>query len=321
VLLIIVGFETMTRVVDCTVFFNENDLFRLRFEELKSCVTDFIVVEATRTHAGARKGIFFDDHWLASAEQKDKVLHFIVDDLPGAERDSVANRWLPEQFQRNSIIRPLMELGLSDDDIVLISDVDEIPSDTSVQEAIELLDKFDIVIFEQKLKKYFLNNGSQVGSNNAPWLGTVACKFGWMRLILPQGARLGDPLRPRSGCLAWGYARPLYPYEARVSNAGWHLSSMGGMEAVTVKHRSIAEAITAGTREPIHRSPLGAHNFRAFRQNNQDAIASFMEQYCPILLPVTPKDAGGLDRLGIPDAIKKDVMSYQSLFYFTDPLD
>jgi hypothetical protein len=310
----------MPRVIDCCVFFSENALFRLRFEELKSCVSQFIVVEATRTHAGAAKGIFFDHHWLTS-DETDRVVHFIIDDLPGVEHDSVANRWLPEQFQRNSIIRPLMKLGLSDDDVVLISDIDEIPSAAGVQQAVELLDKYEVVIFEQKMKKYFINNESDTHFNNVPWLGTVACKFRWIRVILPQGARLGDPLSPRSACLANGYGRALYPYEARVSNGGWHLSSMGGMEAVAIKLRSIAEGFVGLKREPILRPAAGAHNYPAFRQSNKDAIASFLTDYCPVLAPLSPNDTDGLDRLDIPTAIKKDVMSYQSLFYFTEPLD
>jgi beta-1,4-mannosyl-glycoprotein beta-1,4-N-acetylglucosaminyltransferase len=309
----------MTRVVDCTVFFNENDLFRLRFEEMKSRVTDFVVAEATRTHSGMRKGIFFDVGWLAP-EERSRVLHFIVDDLPIIERDCVENRWLPEQFQRNSLIRPLMDLGLSDDDIVMISDLDEIPRSSAVQEAIELLEKYEIVIFHQQLKKYFLNNESTAGNNNGPWLGTVACKFRMIRSILPQAARVGDAIQPRAGCLLWGYARELYSYEARVYHAGWHLSSMGGIDAVMTKFNSVAES--AGRHlEPVKTAPHGAHNFRAFRQANQEAMQEFLRQYCPAIAPVKLDDLEQLSRFDFPAPIKKDPMSYQALFYLADPLD
>ncbi|CAN2533672.1 hypothetical+protein [Methylocapsa aurea] len=89
---------------------------------------------------------------------------------------------------------------LNNGDIILISDIDEIPRDSRVAELASLLTgDTKIVIFEQIMTKFFLNNISQVKANNTPWLDTVACTYGVVKGILPQGAMIGDLFYPPIG--------------------------------------------------------------------------------------------------------------------------
>ena len=47
-------------VYDCTMFFNENDLFEIRLATHNEFVDKFIVVEAGETHTGHKKPFNFD---------------------------------------------------------------------------------------------------------------------------------------------------------------------------------------------------------------------------------------------------------------------
>lgn len=107
-------------VWDCFTFFNELDILELRLTELDAVVDRFVIAEATRTFSGDPKPLHFADNRQRFARFLTKIVHVVIDDLP-AEGDA----WDREAFQRNAVAR-----GLTDarpDDVVMISDVDEIP--------------------------------------------------------------------------------------------------------------------------------------------------------------------------------------------------
>ena len=53
-------------IYDCTMFFNENDLFEIRLNQHWDFVDKFIVVEAGETHTGNKKPYYFDHERFAS---------------------------------------------------------------------------------------------------------------------------------------------------------------------------------------------------------------------------------------------------------------
>jgi len=115
------GFECRKMAVyDCFTFFNELDILELRLAELSPHVDFFVLAEATRTFTGAPKPLYFKDNSERFKQHADKIIHVVIEDLP-LDGDA----WSREAFQRNAIVR-----GLGDaqpDDIILLSDVDEIP--------------------------------------------------------------------------------------------------------------------------------------------------------------------------------------------------
>ncbi len=111
----------VTRVFDCFTFSTELDLLEFRLRYLSEVVDHFVLVEAPRTFSGLDKPLLFADQQDRFAPWRSRITHVVVDDLPAPEPD----RWVPEHFQRNAIVR-----GLTDaepDDVVLVTDVDEIP--------------------------------------------------------------------------------------------------------------------------------------------------------------------------------------------------
>jgi hypothetical protein len=312
----------MPKIIDCSIGFNETDMLRIRTAELASVVDAFVVVESEKSHTGERKPILFPEAIRELTRSGYNINHYIIDDMPGVMSKRIELCWILENFQRNCILRPLSTMNLSDDDIILISDIDEIPRASHVAQLPSLLTgDTKVVIFEQIMKKFFLNNMSQLKSNNVPWLGTVACTYGVLKNILPQGARIGDLLSPRSACLAYGYNRDLYPYERRLYEAGWHFSSMGGVSAYIVKARSIVEGDITAPVEIDGASRFGMHNDRRFREENSDLLTQFIADNAPDLKYVRGPASDAVAELDLPDVIKQNPAAFQFLFYFGEPIE
>lgn len=110
------------KIYDCFTFFNELDLLEMRFNILNDKVDFFVLVEATKTHSGEKKELFFERNRDRFSNFSNKIIHIIVDDLPEIKN---GDRWLLENFQRDAIMRGLS--GCGGNDIIVISDLDEIP--------------------------------------------------------------------------------------------------------------------------------------------------------------------------------------------------
>lgn len=308
----------MPRIVDCSIAFNELEMLEIRARELEGIATEIVVVEADKTHSGAEKPVLFADEVAKLQSEGFSIVHYVVRDMPTPVRDDKENRFFAEFFQRNSIIRPLSLMNLSDDDIVLISDIDEVPKADAVRQAIELLGTKQIVIFEQMLKRYFLNNAVNSHQNNAPWLGTVCTTYGWLKHVSPQAARVGDPLSPRAACPRWGYSRDLYPYEGRVWDAGWHFTSMGGLESHRDKMRNVAEGYSYDGATTFIRH--GRHNHVEFRAENKAAIDAFFQSVEFEGAPVNLEELAALSEMDLPKAVLKDPRRFEHLFWLDEPI-
>jgi beta-1,4-mannosyl-glycoprotein beta-1,4-N-acetylglucosaminyltransferase len=116
----------MAKVIDCFTFYNELKILNLRLAELKDVVDYFILVEATKTFSGENKRLYFDE---VKSNYKDyPIIHVIVDDMPESR-----GAWAREHHQRRSIIRGLKNMSLDDQDILILSDADEIPDPKTVK--------------------------------------------------------------------------------------------------------------------------------------------------------------------------------------------
>ena len=49
-------------VYDCFIFYNELDLLEIRLKTLDSVVDHFVLVEATKTHRGKDKPLYFEEN-------------------------------------------------------------------------------------------------------------------------------------------------------------------------------------------------------------------------------------------------------------------
>ena len=109
------------RRIDSFLLNTEIDLLELRLNILDPVMDKFVIIESTVEFSGRPKPLYYGDNKERFAPWKDKIKHVIIDDTP----DSGPNRWPREYFQRDAIIRGLR--GCKTNDLVFMSDVDEIP--------------------------------------------------------------------------------------------------------------------------------------------------------------------------------------------------
>ncbi len=195
------------KVFDCFTFWRELDVLELRLNTLDSVVDHFVLVESTKTHAGKDKQLVFNENKLRFKKFLHKILHVIVDDMPESE-----DRWVREHFQRDAIMRGLSEAN--NNDIIMISDVDEIPRPVCVG-------KFNCT-FKQSMYNYYYNLKNTVED----WTGTVAVKYGDLKKTSPQALR-DDKWQGRLH---------------KVENGGWHFSWIGDGKAAKDKIEAFAHA-------------------------------------------------------------------------------
>ena len=118
------------KIIDCFTFYNELDLLNYRFNILNDVVDYFILVESVYTHTGKEKKLFFKENQHLYDRYKNKIIHIIITDMPHKYPNININnneQWINEKFQRNCIKVGLEKINLLDEDLIIISDLDEIP--------------------------------------------------------------------------------------------------------------------------------------------------------------------------------------------------
>ena len=118
-------------IYDCFQYFNEDHMVDLRLNILNEHVDYFIISESTKTHQGKNKEINFDIKKFTKFKHKIK---FIVADYKEEINFTkhTGGESPIEQHQRNSLIKGLEKA--SSDDLVILSDTDEIPDLTKLSD-------------------------------------------------------------------------------------------------------------------------------------------------------------------------------------------
>jgi hypothetical protein len=199
-------------LVDGFMFYNELDILELRFELLDSYVDRFILVEAEVNHVGGPKELFFDKNKERYAKWLHKVTHVI---LRAGECPTDPSPWSREKYQRDGILRGLTDV--SDNAIIMISDVDEIPDMTKVpfERLPHVVTSVHMWMFEYSLDYLFTGE---------PWFGTVITNVELLKRMGPNYFRDNR----------WKFPPVTY--------AGWHLSSFGNSKHVLNKMHTFAHA-------------------------------------------------------------------------------
>ncbi len=223
---------------DCFTFFNELDILELRLRELAPVVDHFVIAEATKTFANEPKPLHFQDNKARFAEFLPKIVHVVVDDLPDA-----GDAWDREAFQRNAVARGLS--GAAADDIVMISDVDEIPYPENVAKLTPLAVSGHIWFIECDYYTYKLNLAIE-----NKWVGLCAVRA-LQKKHLPamQDLRAFRARQSRSIPMPVNQAinvvknvfrvgRPLT--HRLIEHGGWHFTFMNTPERIQYKIKSYA---------------------------------------------------------------------------------
>lgn len=222
------------RIIDAILFFNELDLLEIRFEELYEHVDHFVIVESTKTFTNQKKPLFFHENKERFEKWQDKIVHYVVNDMPKDVSEEElknlipnenirTNNFLREIHQRNSIGIALKEIKPDYEDIIIVSDVDEFPNHKKFKSLNDNL-PFGPVIFKQK---WFVWNVELEKMHH--WMGSSA--FYYSHYI--KNKNIIQELRDKR----WE-EQPNDFYIQK--NGGWHFSWFGDYDFIRDKVFSFA---------------------------------------------------------------------------------
>ena len=126
--------ETKAKIGVAFKFGFEADVLEIAFHQYFGLVDKIFLFEATRTHLHRnKKPLIWERLRLQPRFQKfqSMVVHLIVDDAPHSESD-ISNIWTFEKYQDSQFWKKMEEWNsgtkyFSDDDVVMVGDLDEVP--------------------------------------------------------------------------------------------------------------------------------------------------------------------------------------------------
>lgn len=118
------------KVYDCFTFFNEVDLLEIRLNELNDVVDYFVIVEGTKTFQNNPKPSYYLENKKRFKNFESKIIRV---EIP--EEKFTGDAWTNEQMSWNFIIEGLKDA--KDNDVIIVSALDEIPKKESVQQVIQ----------------------------------------------------------------------------------------------------------------------------------------------------------------------------------------
>lgn len=185
--------EYPRRVFDAVLFSNEVEILTIRWKELYPYVTGFVLLESNSTFTGLPKPLTFENNRDQFKFVESRLRY---GKIPGRFRRGV-NPFIEEAYQRLALDHLLKLAGITDDDLLIMSDVDEIPSGHTIN----LLRWCDEIpsILHLRLKNYLYSFEFLV--DNDSWRASVH--------------------RYQSGKTTYAHYRQS---DVILSDAGWHCS-------------------------------------------------------------------------------------------------
>ena len=226
------------KIFDCFMYFDEEVVLDVRLNTLDKYVDYFVIVESSFTHKGDNKNLMFNHNKFEKF--KNKIIYLVYDKQPKGievvnENDSegeksrkyILNAVLRENGQRNFIQNGLNKA--EDNDIILISDVDEIPNLSEVNFN-NISEK--IIMFHQDMFYYKFD----LKIPNLLWTGTKGCRKKY--LLSPQWLRNVKDRKYFPFRIDILFSEKKYSSIKFISNGGWHFSNIKTAEEIEYKLKS-----------------------------------------------------------------------------------
>jgi len=275
------------------MYFDEEVVLDVRLNTLDQFVDYFVIVESKFTHRGDKRELKFNHKKFNKF--KDKIIYLIyeetsykietvLDDDDEAEKSSkyILNAALRENGQRNYIQNGLEKAN--DDDIILISDVDEIPNLSKIN-----FSQFNqkIILFKQDMFYYKFN----LCIPNLKWTGTKACKK--KDLINPQWIRnIKDRKYPFFRIDTY-FSDTKYISIKIIKNGGWHFSNIKNAKQIEHKLKSYLhhrefdlKPLTTKKIEKIIDDKKAIYDLKVDKRTNKIGDGSKLEKFELNKLPV-----------------------------------
>ena len=181
-------------------------------------------MEATHTHVGNEKPLYFNEIKHLFGKINDKIIHIIVDDFPHKAPNINLNpsmwgeQWVNEQFQRNCIMRGLEKIpDLQGEDIIIITDADEIPDPRLLSHIKN--GNLPVTLNRIEMDMYYYNLNTKIIDK---WAVGYLGRYDY---IINSGTTLSVLRCTRLN---------------EINNGGWHLSYFGDVKFIQNKLQQLA---------------------------------------------------------------------------------
>ena len=226
------------KIFDCFMYFDEEQVLDLRLNVLYKDVDYFVIVESIYNHKGEKRDLLFDIQKFQKFS--DKIIYLIYDKIPklvepidnsddvkDKDRKYIMNAVYRENAQRDFILEGLKDAD--NNDLILISDVDEIPKLSSLS-----LDQIgdEIILFKQDMFYYKFN----LVLPNFKWTGTKAVKK--RKLKSPQWLRNVKNKKYPFYRIDSILSDKKYINIKIIDDGGWHFTNMKTPEMIQHKLKS-----------------------------------------------------------------------------------
>ena len=226
------------KIYDCFMYFDEELILDLRLNILDKFVDYFVIVESIFTHKGEKRNLKFNINRFKKFESK--IVYLVYDQEPSQiekivskdtedekSRKYIMNALFRENAQRNFINSALN--NLDNEDIILISDVDEIPNLKSINFEEK---KSKIILFKQDMLYYKFN----LKLPNLAWTGTKACKKKYFKSA--QWLRNVKDRKYPFYRVDTFFSEKKYINCEFIDNGGWHFTNIKTAEQIKFKLES-----------------------------------------------------------------------------------
>lgn len=264
--------QNKRKIYDSFIFFNELDLLEIRLNILDPYVDYFIICEASVTHSGIPKPFYFDENKERYSKFLHKIIHLKISDIPNDfvnlpivdDPDSLDgkcvieihdfiksqtqrfNRYTEPHFGRDFFQKECIRRGMmncNDNDIIIASDMDEIPNPTILENIDSLIKDGQFLTLKQTTYYYYLN---------------LLKEYNW------KGSRIGLYKDLKN----FSYNQLRCQDNIDLDNAGWHFSFQGGPEKVRTKIQSYS-----------HQEMNNSHIINSIDSNISNGIDPFFRSH------------------------------------------
>ena len=196
-------------IIDLFYYNGEEEVLEARLNILAPYVDKFIICEAKETFSGVPKDLSFKPLKFAQFN----IEYFIMEEYAGLRLEALKSPntgsgehyWVREFIQKESARYALKDC--KDDDIICISDVDEIWNPKTIYGA--LVDK----VLKPKQLPYLYYFNQRTDEDWMGWTGTVVCRYKHIKDGLINHLRTDS----------------MTEYEV-IENGGWHFNAIAGKQ-------------------------------------------------------------------------------------------
>lgn len=223
------------KIFDCFMFNNELDLLELRITELYDYVDIFVIIESDLSFTCRPKPFLFEQAKNRFQKWDNKIRYVKHQSL------SHSNPWINENAQRNAIEEAISDADV--DDIIIISDVDEIVRPKSIQRLLTADKKVQLFGFHMPLFNFKFNFMRTNPGEYDIWGKAARAQF--VRKTSPQFVRSLDLYNIPTE-IEFQKKPKTFPYIIKIDkeqidiihHGGWHFSYLGNTDQAIEKAKN-----------------------------------------------------------------------------------